>query len=364
MINNLQVSKQIYTRNENLYTADICMWWKLSKFSLGQQNKAAAISSCCWWLQGPFLGVVCHLPWYTYISVYIYIHVCVSVNVHLYSALQLRVDSHMLIALGEDDGERDEGRGLWEKGWRRRTVGTGMKEEYCGKRDEGRGLWGKGWRKRTVGERDEGRGLWGKGMKEEDCGGKGWRKRTVGKGMKKDNCGGKGMKEEDCGERDEGRGLWGKGMKEDVWGGERDEGRGLWGKGCERVDDEAGWLRCWKWVWFQPPLKRCNVFWFVEFAYNYHGWLGVKNKLSILWVKYFVCCHAWGRIFQWLWKIITYLNVVIIIPVVEDGNTDADLFSSHNLFGVLHHDVHEPCCIVLKPLNLPTKCNHIINNKT
>ena len=53
---------------------------------------------------------------YIYISGYIYIHVCVSVNVHLYSALQLRVDSHMLIALGEDDGERDEGRGLWEKG--------------------------------------------------------------------------------------------------------------------------------------------------------------------------------------------------------------------------------------------------------
>ena len=231
----------------------------------------------------------------------------------------------MLIALGEDDGERDEGRGLWEKGWRRRTVGTGMKEEYCEKRDEGRGLWEKGWRKRTVGKGMKKDNCGGKGMKEEDCGGKGWRKRTVGKGMK----------EEDCGERD-----------------------------VERVDDEAGWLRCWKWVWFQPPLKRCNVFWFVEFAYNYHGWLGVKNKLSILWVKYFVCCHAWGRIFQWLWKIITYLNVVIIIPVVEDSNTDADLFSSHNLFGVLHHDVHEPCCIVLKPLNLPTKCNHIINNKT
>ena len=48
-------------------------------------------------------------------------------------------DSHMLIALGEDDGERDEGRGLWKRDGER-TVGKGIKEDDCGGRDEGRGL--------------------------------------------------------------------------------------------------------------------------------------------------------------------------------------------------------------------------------
>ena len=48
-------------------------------------------------------------------------------------------DSHMLIALGEDDGERDEGRGLWKRDGER-TVGKGIKEDDCGERDEGRGL--------------------------------------------------------------------------------------------------------------------------------------------------------------------------------------------------------------------------------
>ena len=41
-------------------------------------------------------------------------------------------------------GERDAGRGLWEKGCRDVIVGKGMQGCDCGKRDAGRGLWGKG----------------------------------------------------------------------------------------------------------------------------------------------------------------------------------------------------------------------------
>lgn len=43
----------------------------------------------------------------------VHMHVSVSVNVHLCSTVSLKVDSHMLIALGED-GERER-RGMQEK---------------------------------------------------------------------------------------------------------------------------------------------------------------------------------------------------------------------------------------------------------
>ena len=51
-----------------------------------------------------------------------------------------------------DCGKRDAGRGLWEKGCRKWTVGKGMPEGDCGKRDAGRGLWEKGCRNGTVGK--------------------------------------------------------------------------------------------------------------------------------------------------------------------------------------------------------------------
>ena len=98
-----------------------------------------------------------------------------------------------------------------------------MQEGDCTERDVGRGLWEKGRIKRTVGERDAGRELWEKGRI----------KRTVGKGMQKATVQ-KGMYGGDCGERvgkgesDAGRGLSEKGREGDC--GESDAGRGLWGK--------------------------------------------------------------------------------------------------------------------------------------
>ena len=44
---------------------------------------------------------------------------------------------------GGDCCEKDEERGLWEKGGGEGTVGKGMREGDCGERNEGRGLWGK-----------------------------------------------------------------------------------------------------------------------------------------------------------------------------------------------------------------------------
>ena len=71
---------------------------------------------------------------------------------------------------GGDCGERDEGRGLWGKGFREETVGNGMQGGDCEERDSGRGLWGKGCAEGTVkkgmwgrhwGERNSGRGIQG-----------------------------------------------------------------------------------------------------------------------------------------------------------------------------------------------------------
>ena len=70
----------------------------------------------------------------------------------------------MLGAFGEDDGERDAGRGrcrkyagwaLWEKGCRMGTVGKGLKGGDCRK---GLKEWtvGKGCREGTVGKRMQG----------------------------------------------------------------------------------------------------------------------------------------------------------------------------------------------------------------
>ena len=87
------------------------------------------------------------------------------------------MNSRMLGAYGEDDGERDTGKGLWES-------------------DVGRD-WEKGCREGTV----------GKGMQ----GG------TVGKGMQ----GG------DCGERDAGSGLWEKGCRKGLWEKKKDTGMGF-----------------------------------------------------------------------------------------------------------------------------------------
>ena len=95
---------QIYACDENCPSS---LWDSKTRL----QPLVLAAADC----RAPF-WVLCVICLDIYIYICIYIHVCVSVNVHLYSALQLRVDSHMLIALGEDDGERDEGRGLWEKG--------------------------------------------------------------------------------------------------------------------------------------------------------------------------------------------------------------------------------------------------------
>ena len=50
-----------------------------------------------------------------------------------------------------------------------------------------------------------------------------------------------------------------------------------------------------------------------------------------------------------------HLNVVIVVEVVEDTDTDANLLPSGDGIGMLHHDVHESRRIILGKVNKRNK---------